>query len=524
MSDEFIVIETGGPQGPAGVSTGLVFSVRDYGAVADGTTDDKAAFVAAIAAANALGGGTVYVPSGSYRISSAITPSNQKNIRIIGEGWAASKIKATAGFIFAGTTSDQWTIEDLQIECTTSTNTSHGIRVDIPRRWRISRCYFIGFGGDSVRFDGGIHSEVEFCYFSAKDPSTTNGHAGFYVTVSGAEFATTITSNHNYIGEAKGYGILFDRVTGGSSFSDVFEFCTTAGLRVDNCTNMQVYQPYFEANVGPSSQYFDSSAVLIGADTEDAPAVTWSGATASQRIFTRISRDDVNFGASVTTSSGAGQTVTYKFKLNDVLKAYLEYNGSTDTLRVDSDGAITLAPSNTLAATITPGSMILQDVTASSTPSMAVKSGSAGSPFYELNVNGAQRAYLKYDGGSDDLRLDSDGTITFAPNNASSLRLLTNNDVTALAGNLIVDTVGKGLKVKEGTNAKMGLAVLVGGTVVVSTTAVTASSRIFLDNQVLGGTAGFLRVSARTAGTSFTILSSSGTDTSSIAWMIVEPA
>jgi hypothetical protein len=52
---------------------------------------------------------------------------------------------------------------------------------------------------------------------------------------------------------------------------------------------------------------------------------------------------------------------------------------------------------------------------------------------------------------------------------------------------------------------------------------VTANSRIFLTCQTPGGTPGFLRVSARTAGTSFTILSSSGTDTSVVAWEIFEP-
>jgi hypothetical protein len=71
----------------------------------------------------------------------------------------------------------------------------------------------------------------------------------------------------------------------------------------------------------------------------------------------------------------------------------------------------------------------------------------------------------------------------------------------------------------------MGLATLVAGTVTVSTTAVTANSRIYLTGQGdTAGTEGWLRVSARSAGTSFTITSSSGTDTSTVAWMIVEPA
>jgi hypothetical protein len=42
--------------------------------------------------------------------------------------------------------------------------------------------------------------------------------------------------------------------------------------------------------------------------------------------------------------------------------------------------------------------------------------------------------------------------------------------------------------------------------------------------ELSAGTPGWLRVSARVAGTSFTITSSSGTDTSTVAWLIAEPA
>jgi hypothetical protein len=87
-----------------------------------------------------------------------------------------------------------------------------------------------------------------------------------------------------------------------------------------------------------------------------------------------------------------------------------------------------------------------------------------------------------------------------------------------------VATAGYGLRVAEGSNCKQGTATLVGGTVTVSNTSVTANSRIFLTSQADGGTPGFLRVSARVAGTSFTITSSSGTDTSTVAYQIFEPA
>lgn len=100
----------------------------------------------------------------------------------------------------------------------------------------------------------------------------------------------------------------------------------------------------------------------------------------------------------------------------------------------------------------------------------------------------------------------------------------TSGGYTAISADVSIATAGRGLKVAEGTNAKMGRSTLVAGTVTVNTTAVAAASEIFLTCQTPGGTPGFLRVSARTAGTSFTILSSSGTDTSVVAWMIVEPA
>ncbi len=49
------------------------YDVVKYGAIGDGTTDDSAAFQAAIDAASAVGGGTVWVPDGDYAIGTALT-------------------------------------------------------------------------------------------------------------------------------------------------------------------------------------------------------------------------------------------------------------------------------------------------------------------------------------------------------------------------------------------------------------------------------------------------------------------
>ena len=92
------------------------------------------------------------------------------------------------------------------------------------------------------------------------------------------------------------------------------------------------------------------------------------------------------------------------------------------------------------------------------------------------------------------------------------------------AGDLVVMLEGKGLQVKEGTNATMGEGVFVGGTITVATTAALASSRIFVTTQSPAGTVGAPYISARSAGTNFTITSTEGVDTSTVAWFIVEPA
>lgn len=70
-------------------------------------------------------------------------------------------------------------------------------------------------------------------------------------------------------------------------------------------------------------------------------------------------------------------------------------------------------------------------------------------------------------------------------------------------------------------NKPAGTAVLVGGTVTVSNTLILATSIILLTSQIDGGTPGFLRVSARVNATSFTITSSSGTDTSTVGYLII---
>lgn len=102
---------------------------------------------------------------------------------------------------------------------------------------------------------------------------------------------------------------------------------------------------------------------------------------------------------------------------------------------------------------------------------------------------------------------------------------LSNVASTAIPVDVNITVAGKGVTIKEGSNARMGTCTLVLGTCTVSNTSVTANTRIFLTVQSLGTVTvpSAVAVSARTASTSFVILASDLTDTSVVGWMMVEP-
>lgn len=90
---------------------------------------------------------------------------------------------------------------------------------------------------------------------------------------------------------------------------------------------------------------------------------------------------------------------------------------------------------------------------------------------------------------------------------------------------VIMAVAGNGLQIKEGSNARMGRAVCNGTTeVTVSTTQALTGSEIFLTENVVGGSPlGVVYVSSRSNGVSFGF-KCAATDTSTVAWMIVNPA
>jgi hypothetical protein len=197
-------------------------------------------------------------------------------------------------------------------------------------------------------------------------------------------------------------------------------------------------------------------------------------------------------------------------------------------LQAGAGAGVSITPSAlTLAVldTQTGGTPIL-DVTnlgSAIAPILRITAAAINDLFLGLRVTGDTNARIIADtnaAGAPRLRLGSGAaapdTVLSRPN-ANQLQLTT--------ADLDIATAGRGLQIKEGTNARMGTAVLGGGTgqALVSNTSVTANTRIFLTTLTPGGTPGFLRVGGISAGSSFSIISSNTADTSTVAWLLVEP-
>jgi hypothetical protein len=115
----------GGVQTNVEAKLAQTVSITDFGAVSGGLAAvNTTAFLAAIAAIQAAGGGAIYVPAGSYLVSkdSLIQDQTDISVTIYGDGPTASQIScadATVGFVLknnvAGSNISAFTLRDLGI-------------------------------------------------------------------------------------------------------------------------------------------------------------------------------------------------------------------------------------------------------------------------------------------------------------------------------------------------------------------------------------------------------------------------
>jgi hypothetical protein len=169
-------------------------SVKDFGAVGDGVTDDTAAIQAAVDSIVAIGGlngafgGSVYAPQGMYLSGNVVFPENMM-IRFYGDGNGTSngglsatkflKAATTSGPIFTLNT-DGSALENITVQGL-SGNTGDGVLVKASR-CTVRNVSVFGMGNDGIRI--GTDSGGENCNLWMLDNCKTksNGRHGVYIS------------------------------------------------------------------------------------------------------------------------------------------------------------------------------------------------------------------------------------------------------------------------------------------------------------------------------------------------------
>jgi hypothetical protein len=173
---------------PTTVQTKLreTVSVMDFGAVGNGTTDDTAAIQAAFDSGARL----IYVPFGSYLISSAITVSND-NVKVYGsvKGNSSYRFLSTANIEQFKVYGDYVEFQGLCFDCTNASHSYRHIQSYSAVSLQVVDCLFngadsitatgsgVGFGDGSGGIGGSI-GIVDRCVFnhSSVDVATWDVH------------------------------------------------------------------------------------------------------------------------------------------------------------------------------------------------------------------------------------------------------------------------------------------------------------------------------------------------------------
>lgn len=127
----------------------------------------------------------------------------------------------------------------------------------------------------------------------------------------------------------------------------------------------------------------------------------------------------------------------------------------------------------------------------------------------------------------DSFRLTGDGTINAGIGTAARDTTWGRIGVAefgSIDSDIAVTLVGKGFKIKEGTNARMGVVTLVGGSGTVANASVTANTRIVLGYHTVNASPGAVFCHSITIGTGFVVNSTNASDTSVISYVLFEAA
>ena len=325
------------------------------------------------------------------------------------------------------------------------------------------------------------------------------------------------------------------------TISGGINFASTTGVEIDSCIDVSLNGMAISASATGlkfSSATATPTRISISGNKirNTATAIAW-GATPP----TSCTLVGNSFFLNSADFSGAEPTSNYVATGNNVSGTNLNYAsqhkwfiGSTQYGDISASGIWSFGPSAADYARIfcSTGNVDFIATGASSAVSINIKAkglasingylqGGADLAFQFLRGSGsAGDSYAEFRAGSTNIRWAAQGAVS----NLDCQVVPKGTGVLASTGAISVTTTGKGLQVKEGSNAKQGVtSAMISGSVTVSNTSVTANSRILYSRGTAGGMLGNVSLT-QSAGVGFTLTSSSATETSSFVYQIFEPA
>ena len=549
-------------------------NAKAYGAKGDGLNDDTSSIQAALTACPV--GGIVYLPAGVYRTSGslvlppAVTLMGSHSNMMVATGLTNPQCFIQPLPSFSGVAVIR--IEDQSVGGYLSTPAEHRIF-----NLMIDGSSYSATAIDGIQAKGNIQNvalrEVTIRYMTGNG-IYTDVDAGAY-PYSWRLYSVMCDNNH-------GHGYSFNRMTDITLFDCQAIGNFAHGFNLINLANSQLigcraewsgnYGYYFTGSWGTGQG--SGALVMTGCSTDrngwdgihvDAtgtPPFVFSGlmlrrdgrnnntggggyagfstygttmpiVLSGVTVFPGV--DDNNTGTNSPQYGISIQNATTAFTLNE---AYIQ--GATTAINNDGTNTTVLIGPDVITATGTTAAPAISATAAWNWLGTAsAKHTAAANNILQGSVAGDtyQRVLMRADGlmvlGSGAAAPDSGlfyrtgaaaiQTDSYLSMNGSGQ---SNGTFTAWGGAakaIIAGSVGGGFAIAEGTNGRMGVATLAAGTVTVANTSVTANTRIILTRQTAGGTLGHLSCT-KTAGTSFTITSSSNTETSTVMWELKEPA
>jgi hypothetical protein len=532
-------------------------NVKWFGALGDGVTDDLVGITNAI---SLVTGKVLFFPKGTYPVSQSLTVTNQ-DATFLGEGPRASVIVGAAGIgsgsvlnFDVGLNSYIFHSKLLHIGITTLGDASTGVRLNNGRSFLLNDVTVTGTAATSTAIGVDIRSDAGA--YSAFSDVVGSYIAGFKYGITTTNFATDIKIVRNSIIGTQ--PILTDSAAiswggqGGSGASilaneiEGWEY----GVRQTRGKGVKIISNRFES--------IDVALVQFEGIAEDNWAVGNDfSAAGGAAVYVNSTTNNIIWGVGgdlfADRASATFSNLTAVAVISPLLKtssgALAITPAAASNVNVTTSGAGNFAV-NTNELVVVPGVGVGIGTNAPEAK-LTIKSGASDSIVTRNTTGTGLRVYyddgrtaymaINYDGirayGAAALNVAAGTTMSLKVNvNATTKEAIfipitgyvgigTNapSEKLDVVGNIQMKVAGNGLKIKEGTNARMGTATLVGGTIAVANTSVTANTRVFISRSTTGGTEGTLSTTQINA-TSFTVNSTSGTDTSTVNWLLIEPA